>query len=183
MTDHLVQLHRIPQSQRIQHKVVDIAVGGQHHHAFVILFRPAPGFDVVLALIQRRILRHLVKHIGVHHHGHQTVGIGGGIHPQRRKRAVGIYLSYTVAVGTVDIRGAAVIIFDRVGVVINAAFALFQIGFQRRQIVGFHLGEHAGDALRYTHRPIVAFDCVVAAVAHQRGHIHTGALNLYRIFG
>ena len=75
LLDHIVQLHRVPQAQGVEHKVADAAPRGEHHHTFIVPFRPTPRFYLILILIQIGVFRHLVKHIGVHHRGHKAVGI------------------------------------------------------------------------------------------------------------
>ena len=51
LADHLIQLQRISESQRIEHKITDRPALGQDQYAFVGIFRPPPRLYVILSLI------------------------------------------------------------------------------------------------------------------------------------
>ena len=82
LPDHFIQLQRIPQTHGIKRKIADAAAGGEHHYTLVIPLWPAARFDLILLLEQRCILRHGMKDVCVHHHGHKIVTAGGAADPK-----------------------------------------------------------------------------------------------------
>ena len=76
LPDHLVQFHRISKTQGVEKKITHTAVGHKNNDTFMLIFRPAPCFDVVLSFVKRRVFRHLIEHICTHHGGHHCIRTG-----------------------------------------------------------------------------------------------------------
>ena len=182
LADHIVQLHRIPQSQGVQHKITDASPGSQHQHALVVFFRPASRLHLILIHIQIGVFRHLVKHVGAHHGGHHTAGAAGRTKPQGFKRAVRIYPADPVLFLEIDLRDNIVRILNGVGIFLNTAVPAVQIFFQRLQIVGVHSRKHIGDHIDDIDIPgfLLLFSCGIPG-KHRR-KVYPRTLDLQRIF-
>ena len=142
LLNHIVKFHRIPQSQCIQEKIADTAGRTQNNHTFIITFRPASRFHIVLTFIKCRIRRQLIENVRTHHGGHQTAGTGRRTEAQRVKRTVRIYLMNVIPILSVDLRRHIVTVFYGIRISLNSTLFTFKIFFQRLQVVGVHRGKH-----------------------------------------
>ena len=145
LTDHVIQLHRIPQSHGIQHKITDTSPGCQDQHTLIVIFRPASCLYIILIHIQVGIFRHLIKHIRAHHRRHHAAGTAGRTKPQSFKRAVRIYPADIIIFLEIDLRYYIIGVFNGVGIFLNIAVTAVQIFFQRLQVIGVHGRKHICD--------------------------------------
>ena len=130
LPDHLIQLHLVTQSERIEHKITDAPSLSENEHTLIIIFRPPPGFYIVLVLVERRILRHFIKYIRTHHGRHHTVGTSRRTQPKRVKGLIRIHLPYRIPVYPVNLRRHIIRILNGIRILFDAALSAFKISFQ-----------------------------------------------------
>ena len=128
---HVVELLAVAQAERVEHQVAHVSAGGQHQHAFVVSFRPAPGLHLILVFIKRRVLRHFMERIGAHHGGHHAVAGASRAEPQRGKGLVRVHLPVISVLPQVNLRGDAVGIGDRLQIGFDSAAVRLEVFLER----------------------------------------------------
>ena len=186
--DHIVKFHGISESQCVQEKIADTSVRSHNYHTFVITFRPATCFYIILVFIQILLSRHLIKHICAHHRGHHTICTRRRTKPQRSKGFVRINLTNLISifVQSKDLRCCAVTVFHGFCVFADFLFMIIQIFFQRFQVIGVHRGEHICDHLHNIDLIVVFLLRVFIICPHVHRHhgsqVKPGTLDLQWIF-
>ena len=132
---HVVELLAVAQAERVEHQVAHVSAGGQHQHAFVVSFRPAPGFHLILVFIKRRVLRHFMERVGAHHGGHHAVAGGSRADSQRGEGLIRVHLPVIAVLPQVNLRGDAVGIGDRLQIGFDSAAARLKVFLERGQVI------------------------------------------------
>ena len=154
--DQLVQLLGVFQPQHIERHIGDLAARRQRDHAFVAALRPLAGFERIVFLRDRLVLRQLKKGVGVGKGGIQPVGGAVfGREAQRVEHRARVHLPVAVAVDLIDARRHVVAVFDRLHVAVDVAVAAFKVGFERFEVIGRHAREHGGDGVPLADRLFV----------------------------